>query len=199
VCIWLATACCANTHDESIGLNFPQLAKLPGQPTPTDFSGSVTNDPSLDGQCWFNMVNNPVIASGYPIPKREDPSQQQGLEVSLGLMAALSHADWVTNFGSKLLLKGTISALVPIAEVGMSIVWHFLINASMSTVLTPVAWIRPKLTFCRPRVDKLPTSLCCSHRHAPSDLLGLGIPTALCWYMGTECAYPRRKRPGCHL
>jgi hypothetical protein len=134
VCIWLAAACCANTHEELIGLNFPQLAKLTGQPTPIEFSGSVINDPSLDGQCWFNMVNNPVIASGYPIPKREDSSQQQGLEVSLGLMATLSHADWVTNFGSKLLLKGTISALVPIAEVGMSVVWHFLINASMSTV-----------------------------------------------------------------
>ena len=78
------------------------------------------------------MVNNPVIASGYPIPKREDTSKQHGLEVSLGLMVALSHADWVTNFGSKLLLKGTVSALVPIAEVGMSIVWHFLINTSMS-------------------------------------------------------------------
>jgi len=80
------------------------------------------------------MVNNPAIASGYPIPKREDPSKQQGLEVSLGLMAALSHADWITKFGSKLLLKGCISALVPIAEVGMSIVWHFLINTSMSIV-----------------------------------------------------------------
>lgn len=134
MCIWLATACCANNHEESIGLNFPQLANLTGQPTPSEFSGSVINDPSLDGQCWFNMVNNPVIASGYPIPKREDPSQQHGLEVSLGLMAALSHADWVTNIGSKLLLKGTISTLVPIAEVGMSIVWHFIINASMSIV-----------------------------------------------------------------
>lgn len=134
MCIWLATACCANTHEELIGLNFPQLANLTSQPTPPEFRGSVINDPSLDGQCWFKMVNNPVIASGYPIPKREDTSKQRGLEVSLGLMAALSHADWATNFGSKLLLKGTISALVPIAEVGMSIVWHFLINTSMSTI-----------------------------------------------------------------
>ena len=144
MCIWLATACCANTHDGSIGLNFPQLANLPGQPTSTESSGSAINDPYLDGQCWFNMVNNPVIASGYPIPKREDSSRQQGLEVSLGLMAALSHADWVTSYGTKLLLKGTISALVPIAEVGMSIVWHFLINKSMSTVLMLVGWATTK-------------------------------------------------------
>lgn len=134
VCVWLAVACNANTHEELIALNFPQLANLTGQPTSTEFSGSVINDPSMDGQCWFDMVNNPVIASGYPIPKREDPSRQQGLEVSLGLMAALSHADWVTNFGSKLLLKGSISALVPITEVGMSIVWHFLINANQESM-----------------------------------------------------------------
>lgn len=144
MCIWLAAACCANTREELVGLNFPQLASLTGQPTPTGFSGSVINDPSLDGQCWFNMVNNPVIASGYPIPKREDTSQQKGLEVSLGLVATLSHADWVTNFGSKLLLKGAISALVPIAEVGMSIVWHFLINTSMSTELKLGEWTTTK-------------------------------------------------------
>jgi hypothetical protein len=133
VCIWLGAACCANTREESIGLNFPQLANLTNLPTPTVFSGSVINDPSLNGQCWFSMVN-PVIASGYSIPKREDSSQQQGLEVSLELMATLSHADWATNFRSKLPLKGTISVIGTSAEVGISIVWHFLINASMSTV-----------------------------------------------------------------
>lgn len=143
MCIWLATACCANTREELIGLGIPQLTNLTGQRTPAAFSDSVINDPSLDGQCWFNMVNNPVIASGYPIPNRKDASKQQGLELSLGLMAALSHADWVTNFGSKYLLKGTISALVPIAEAGMSIVWHFLINASMSAVLIPVEPTQP--------------------------------------------------------
>lgn len=148
MCIWLAVACCANIHEESIGLNFPQLANLTGQLTPTESSGSVINDPSLDGQCWFNMVKNPVIASGYPIPKpkREDVSTQQGLEVSLGLMAALSRADWVTNFGSKLLLKGSISALVPIAEVGVSIVWHFLINTSMSNISTRQTLTSAELT-----------------------------------------------------
>jgi hypothetical protein len=62
---------------------------------------------------------------------------QKGLELSLGLMAGLSHADWVINFGNTLLLKGTISALVPVAELGMSIVWHFLINPSMLEILTP--------------------------------------------------------------
>lgn len=94
------------------------------------------------------MVKNPVIASGYPIPKpkREDVSTQQGLEVSLGLMAALSRADWVTNFGSKLLLKGSISALVPIAEVGVSIVWHFLINTSMSNISTRQTLTSAELT-----------------------------------------------------
>jgi hypothetical protein len=80
------------------------------------------------------MVLNPVIAEGYPVPKREDPSIQKGLDISLGLMAALSHADWATSFGSTFLLKGTISALVPVIAASTFIVWHFLINASMSIV-----------------------------------------------------------------
>lgn len=125
ICIWLAVACRANRNEAAVSLSSPQLINPTAQ-----LILFVNNDPvvhysSSDGQCWFNMVHNPVIANGYPVPKREDPSKQKGLELSLGLMATLSHADWATTFGNTLLLKGTISALVPAVEVGMSIVWHF--------------------------------------------------------------------------
>jgi hypothetical protein len=115
-------------------LSSPQLADLSERLSATFISDPIVRDPSSDSQCWFNMVLNPVIAEGYPVPKREDPSIQKGLDISLGLMAALSHADWATSFGSTFLLKGTISALVPVIAASTFIVWHFLINASMSIV-----------------------------------------------------------------
>jgi hypothetical protein len=120
-----------------ISLSSPRFAKSTDQLVVSVNNDPFVQDTSLDGRCWFNMVNNPVIAHGYPVPKREERSMQKGLELSLGLMAGLSHADWVINFGNTLLLKGTISALVPVAEVGTSIVWHFLINPSMLEILTP--------------------------------------------------------------
>jgi hypothetical protein len=116
-------------------LSSPQLSDLLGRLSTTFISNPIVRDLSSDSQCWFNMVLNPVIAEGYPVPKREEPSMQKGLELSLGLMPVLSHADWATNFGSTFLLKGTISALVPAIAAGTFIVWHFLINASMPIVV----------------------------------------------------------------
>lgn len=74
------------------------------------------------------MVYNPVIADGYPVPKRDDAQSQKGLELSLDLMATLSHADWVTTFDDTLLLKGVVSALVPVNQTSTSITWHFKIK-----------------------------------------------------------------------
>lgn len=74
------------------------------------------------------MVNNPVIATGYPVPNRDDMLHQHGLEISLGLMVALSRADWATTFGNVLLLKGTISALVAVSQDGNAILWHFVVK-----------------------------------------------------------------------
>lgn len=83
---------------------------------------------SINGECWRAMVRNPVIALGYPVPKREERMQGSGLEVSLDLMVALSRADWATTFGGTLLLMGITSALVAKRAVGKSIVWHLLVN-----------------------------------------------------------------------
>lgn len=131
VCIWLAVACRAGPHEQTISLSSPQLDVVSDRLIVALDSIPVVPGLAPNDQCWFNMVNNPVIANGYPVPKREEPSKQKGLEVSLGLMAALAHADWVTTFDNTLLLKGSISALVPMKEIGESVVWHFLINTGM--------------------------------------------------------------------
>jgi len=43
------------------------------------------------------MVYNPVIAHGYPVPKREEEPTQSGLELSTDLLVSLSHANWANN------------------------------------------------------------------------------------------------------
>jgi hypothetical protein len=92
----------------------------------------IGEDSSEEDQCWTGMVHNPVIAEGYPIPNRVDPTNMMGLELSLDLMVALSHANWATIFEDTLLLKGDISALVPVRKSDTSIVWHFRVNKGMS-------------------------------------------------------------------
>jgi len=79
------------------------------------------------------MVYNPVIAHGYPVPKREEEPTQSGLELSTDLLVSLSHANWATTYGSTLLLRGIVSALVPVVETATCFVWHFLINTGASS------------------------------------------------------------------
>jgi hypothetical protein len=75
------------------------------------------------------MVLNPIICSGYPVPKRDDASETSGLEVSLDLMVAMSRACFPTTFGTAFILKGPVSALVATAHTETAIMWHFVINS----------------------------------------------------------------------
>ena len=135
VCVWLATACRANTKDGNQAYCATQLELVSDPETGFDLLQANTTFDDIDserlatmGSCWLKMVNNPVIAQGYPIPMRSDPSQQQGLEASLDLMVSLAHAAWATVFGATFLLKGMVSALLPIFELEKSLVWHFIVS-----------------------------------------------------------------------
>jgi hypothetical protein len=132
VCIWLAVACRANRGESWVGLGIPKLVSSYERLSVVVRLEPIPSSTPPEGRCWTGMVHNPVIAEGYPIPKRDDPLRQRGLELSIGLMAALSHADWATIFGNTLLLKGAISALVPVVHTSTSTTWHFKINKGMS-------------------------------------------------------------------
>jgi hypothetical protein len=76
------------------------------------------------------MVLNPVIALGYPVPKRDNALRGKGLELSISLMITLSRASRLSTFDDTIILKGVITALVPVTYTDSVIVWHFLINKS---------------------------------------------------------------------
>jgi hypothetical protein len=99
---------------------------------------SAHGENTWHGQCWFAMVCDPVIATGYPVPKRDAASQDKGLEVSLDLMVAMSRADFPTIFGDAFILKGVISALVITARSEDAIMWHFMINTGECLFLSSV-------------------------------------------------------------
>lgn len=80
--------------------------------------------PEEEQSCWLPIFTNPVIARGFPTPERM--KGEQGLEVPLEIMAALSGARHVTEFEGGLVLKGFSVMLVPAKRHKQSIQWHLL-------------------------------------------------------------------------
>lgn len=80
--------------------------------------------PKEEQSCWLPMFTNPVIARGFPVPARSNG--EQGLEVPLEIMAALSGARHVTEFEGGLVLKGYSVMLVPAKRHKQSIQWHLM-------------------------------------------------------------------------
>ena len=82
--------------------------------------GVVANEQS----CWIELFGNPVIARGFPIPKRNN--DEQGLEISLEMMAALGGARHVTEYDGGLVMKGCSSMFIPVKRTTDAIQWHFI-------------------------------------------------------------------------
>jgi hypothetical protein len=74
--------------------------------------------------CWNVIVGPAILATGFPIPDRK--YDEQGLEVSLPVMAALAGIPQAVNFGDGPVFKGRCHALVPTADLGSSIQWHLI-------------------------------------------------------------------------
>jgi hypothetical protein len=134
-CVWLATACRA--HD---GSDWPAICSPHLDVDSLEMTVSyipVAEDQALvEGLCWLRMLRNPVIANGYPVPRRADGENQKGLEVSIDVLLTLSQANWATTFQDKFVLKGLRSALVPTSEDALSIRWHFLTTHDTSCRMT---------------------------------------------------------------
>lgn len=74
--------------------------------------------------CWTSLFTNPVITQGFPVPIRHN--DEQGLEISLEMMAALGGARHMTQYDGGLVLKGHSAMMVPIKLHQDSIEWHFI-------------------------------------------------------------------------
>ncbi|KAL8876953.1 MAG: hypothetical protein Q9198_004937 [Flavoplaca austrocitrina] len=80
--------------------------------------------------CWVPLFNDPVIAQGYPVPKRDQMAL--GLEAPLQIMAVLIGARHITSYDSRWILKGYSSMLIPVKQSKDFIQWHLLLGNGRS-------------------------------------------------------------------
>lgn len=82
--------------------------------------------PTFDqgGGCWNLLVGSATIVTGFPIPERQ--YEEQGLEVSVPVMAALAGIKEAISFKGGYIFKGRYHALVPIRTTNDSCQWHFV-------------------------------------------------------------------------
>lgn len=81
---------------------------------------------SLNGQCWHGLFRNPVVARGYPIPRRSE--YNTGLDIPLNILARLAQAHRATMFDGKMVIKGFSTMLVPTKRTEDMLIWHLLFN-----------------------------------------------------------------------
>lgn len=86
-------------------------------------------DPEGPGSCWHKMFRNPVIAKGFPIPRR--PVHAQELEIPLEMMAGLGCTPWITNFAGNTMLKGFSTLFAATSEVAGTVIWHFVADEAV--------------------------------------------------------------------
>ncbi|UNI20829.1 hypothetical protein JDV02_006880 [Purpureocillium takamizusanense] len=96
------------------------------------------------GGCWVDLFSNPVLASGYPIPKRPDALANAGIEMSLHMMGQLLNTNKTSIFKGMILLKGVSSMLVPAGRHEGFILWHLISNHNGSY-----------LSYSDPRVERI--------------------------------------------
>lgn len=88
--------------------------------------------PADEQSCWFSLFNNPVIAKGFPVPKRSN--SERGLEMSVELMAVLGGAKYAIEFGGGLIIKGYSAVFVSIMSYEDSIQWYIVINNNRTRI-----------------------------------------------------------------
>lgn len=133
---WLSTACRESPSASEIACCGPTLVRQNSKDLAfkVNFSCSVVRlDEVYDksATCWHNMFRNPVIAKGFPIPRRRHG--ERGLELSLEMLAILGQTFWATHFDG-FLLKGFNSVTTPVKRIGESVLWHFLVNKDGSRI-----------------------------------------------------------------
>ena len=124
---WMGTAL-RTSADGGVQYCEPKLKKDSkadeGGPIVLNITFQTSSLDEEDQSCWLSLFANPVIARGFPVPKREHG--EQGLEVPLEIMAALGGARHVTEFEGGVLLKGYSVMLIPVKRHSKSIQWHMI-------------------------------------------------------------------------
>ncbi|KAF4470088.1 pfs domain [Fusarium albosuccineum] len=90
---------------------------------------------SVAGQCWHALFQNPVIVSGYPIPRRTQYSS--GLEIPLNVMSGLTQCPRINKYLGRHFLKGFSTALFPTKKLDDAILWHLDFSTDGSRLAYP--------------------------------------------------------------
>ena len=90
----------------------------------THFTVNYEKSPVSEESCWFSLFDNPVIAKGFPVPKRSN--SELGLELPIELMATLGGGRHAVEFEGGLVIKGHSTAFVPVKQYEETIQWHMI-------------------------------------------------------------------------
>ncbi|QYT04503.1 hypothetical protein H0G86_011407 [Trichoderma simmonsii] len=123
----------------------------------------VPNLPSINGQCWMAMFNNPVVVKGYPInPRGEGLMPVTGLEISWNDLITFTQSLQYAIVGGKAVMKGFSQALIPTGVHDDIISWHYIVDESGA-----------RIPFGDPRIQQ--------GMFVPPDLLGSARRHVLGW------------------
>ncbi|KAJ3523775.1 hypothetical protein NM208_g12324 [Fusarium decemcellulare] len=91
-----------------------------------DIDARLETLPQTDstGSCWNTVIGPAVIITGFPLPDRDQ--DEQGLEVSVQVMAQLLGLPRAVTFEGGFVFKGRYTALVPVKKLGPCVQWHII-------------------------------------------------------------------------
>jgi hypothetical protein len=149
---WLVATC----RPSPAGITYSYVSFTETDPNPgsaPEFQVScevISLDNDEPRSCWNALVGNSVIAIGFPIPTRL--CNETGLELPLEIMASLGAAQLATVYLGGYLLKGRLTAMIPVERKRNSVQWHFVhkggdrVRYSDITALCPVRLSTEHLT-----------------------------------------------------
>lgn len=128
--IWLGASLRQSCSESGLATCRPRVQltgpTAAGAPTTCHVEFSVeqntTGSQEHAGQCWHQIFRNPVIAIGYPIPRRT--RYGSGLEMPLNVMAGLTGCPRINQYMGRHFLKGFSTALVPTKKTKDAVLWH---------------------------------------------------------------------------
>ena len=134
--VWMGAAL-RTSADGRVQYCEPKIAEvskaIEGEPIILNVTFDMSSPGKEDHSCWLSLFANPVIARGFPVPKRGNG--ERGLEVPLEIMAALGGARHVTDFEGGLILKGHSAMFVPVKRHHQSIQWHLIRRSDEHRIL----------------------------------------------------------------
>ncbi|TFB01273.1 hypothetical protein CCMA1212_006791 [Trichoderma ghanense] len=137
---WLATTLSSSHRERVISFCHPEISGFSAHSDEEGFDSTFIcrvntetehlrdNLPSVNGQCWHRLFNNPVVVTGYPIKPRKGFVVEAGLELPFDMMATLSDCQFLTTWEGKTVIKGFSAMLIPTRVQDDIISWHLLVS-----------------------------------------------------------------------